>query len=102
MEVSVTRRVQAFVSTCLRHRFDTISKEVLRRCIPEASAHVLNRKSKWQYIGRSLGKDDNSIIGRPKNTWRKTVEEEWRICGETCRELKFWKTCLGYMVKHLY
>jgi hypothetical protein len=59
-------------------------------------------RRKWKWIGHALRKDQSETErqaldwnpqekrrrGRPRTTWLRTVEEEARIAGKTCREVK--------------
>ena len=65
---------------------------------------VLMRRQRWEWIGHTLRKDEkciarkamecNSLIsaesvhGRPRETWRRTVARESKIIGKSWNKLK--------------
>ena len=65
------------------------NEDLLRQCNQDSMATILIRR-RWKWIGRVIRRDEHSITrtarhwtpegkrkcGRPKNTWRRTVEGE--------------------------
>ena len=88
-------KLRSFHTTCLRHILrifwpEKISNEdILWRCQQEDMGLVITKR-RWRWIGHVLRKDPKSIVrtalhwtpegkrrrGRPKTTWRRTVEGE--------------------------
>jgi hypothetical protein len=77
------------------------NEDLLRQCKQENMATILLRR-RWKWIGHVIRKDRNSITrtalhwtpegkrkrGRPKNTWRRTVEGEMKTMNNTWGRVK--------------
>ncbi|RUS70611.1 hypothetical protein EGW08_021624 [Elysia chlorotica] len=80
----------------------TISNEELWRRIEQTPIDIQIKKRKWGWIGHTLRKPPTDItrqslewnpqvkrkVGRPKQTWRISMEAEIRSAGRTWTELK--------------
>jgi hypothetical protein len=103
----ITRRLQLFVNQCLRRimstkRTDKITKEELRRITQQKPIENQMKRRKLNWIGHTLLKEVGAIEktaldwnpqgyrkrGRPKRTWRRTIEDEIRRTGRTWNEVK--------------
>jgi len=101
------RRRQIFVNKCLRRIInikwiDTITNEELWRITEKKSTENQIKRRKWNWIGHTLRKetgarekttlDWNPQVcrrrGRPKRTWRSTIEDKIRSTGRAWNEVK--------------
>ena len=98
--VSSDKRVQSFISKCL-HRIlriwwqNCINNKELWQQTNQLPPPLQIRKRKWTWIGHTLRKDPSSSTrqafkwnpqgkrrrGRPRNTWRRSVEDEMSKAG---------------------
>jgi hypothetical protein len=104
----ITRRLQTFVNKCLRRIMnikwaDKITNEERWRITKEKRIEIQIKKRKWNWIGHTLRKEAGAIEktaldwdpqgyrrrGRPKRTWRRTIEDEIRITGRSWNEVKW-------------
>lgn len=107
---SVTNRLQVFVNRCLRNIFriywpNRITNDELHRRANMEPIDIRIRRLKWSWIGHTLRKEEGCIArkamewnpmgggsrkrGRPRQTWRRTVEGEARAgIGKSWSELK--------------
>ena len=105
--VSTTRRIQTFVNFCLRNilriRYpDVISnQELWERTNQQPIEHEIKRK-RWRWLGHTLRKPAENITrtalkwnpqgkrkrGRPRNTWRRDLEADFRGLGLSWNELE--------------
>ena len=93
----IRRRLQIFLNKCLRQIMnmkwtDKITNEELWRITHQKSIENQIKRRKWNWIGHTLRKETGAIEktaldwnpqgyrrrGRPKRTWRRTVEDEIR------------------------
>ena len=96
------RKLSVFHTKCLR-RIKRIfwpqrisNEELLRQCEQDSMETILMKK-RWRWIGHTLRRDHDHIArvalhwtpegkrkrGRPRNTWRRTVEAEMKAHNET-------------------
>ena len=105
--IAANNKLQAFVNKCLRRIInirwpEKISNEDLwKKCKQQPIAKTIKSR-KYGWIGHTLRREQESIsrqaldwnpqgkrkIGRPKTTWRRTVEREIKEEGKTWREIK--------------
>ena len=86
--------------------YEIISNTELWEAAGETPIILQIRMRKWLWIGPTVRKGDESIQkqqvldwnphgarcrGRAKQTWKKTVLEEARICCKTWSELRCWQ-----------
>ena len=102
-----TDKLQAFVKKCLRHILkirwpDKISNKDLWRTLKQRPIETDVKARKWGWIGHTLRKEKENIarhaldwnpqgkrrVGRPRKTWRRTVEEEAKTAGLTWAQIK--------------
>ena len=80
---------------------DKITNDELRRIIQQKPIEMQIKRRKWNWIGHTLGKEIGAIEktaldwnhqgyrrGRPRRTWRRTIEDEVRGTGKTWNEVK--------------
>jgi len=103
----ITRRLQIFVNKCLRRIMnikwtDTITNEELWRITHQKATDNQIKRWKWNWIGHTLRKETGAIEktildwnpqgyrrrGRPKRTWRRTIEDEIRSTRRSWKEVK--------------
>jgi len=103
----VTRRLQIFVNKCLRlitnmKWTEKITNEELWRITLQKSIENQIKRRKWNWIGHTLRKETGAIQktaldwnpqrysrrGRPKRTWRRTIEDEIRSTRRSWNEVK--------------
>ena len=104
--VSSDKRVQSFVNKCLRRILriwwpNYINNKELWQQTNQLPPPLQIRKRKWTWIGHTLRKDPSSITrqalkwnpqgkrrrGRPRNTWRRSVEDEMSKAGHSWHTL---------------
>ncbi|RUS74162.1 hypothetical protein EGW08_018077 [Elysia chlorotica] len=102
-----TTKLQTFINRCLKYILkvrwpQTISNEELWRRSEQTPIDIQIKKRKWGWIGHTLRKPPTDItrqslewnpqgkrkVGRPKQTWRRSMEAEIRSAGKTWTELK--------------
>ena len=102
----VTRTLQIFVNKCLRRIMnikwtDMIMNEELWRITHQKSVDNQIKRIKWNWIGHTLHKLTGAIEktaldwnpqgyrrrGRPKRTWRRTLEDEIRSTRRSWNEV---------------
>ena len=102
-----THKLQTFVNRCIRNILsirwpEIVSNEELWDRTNQAPIDIEIRKRKWGWIGHTLRKPASNItrqalewnpqgkrkVGRPKQTWRRSIEAETRAAGMTWAELK--------------
>jgi len=102
-----TRRLQIFVNKCLRQITnikwsDKITNEELWRIAHQKSIKNQIKRRKWNWIGHTLRKEAGAIEntaldwnrqgyrrrGRPKRTWRRTIEDEIRSTRRSWKEVE--------------
>ncbi|RUS88701.1 hypothetical protein EGW08_003516 [Elysia chlorotica] len=102
-----TTKLQTFINRCLKYILkvrwpQTISNEELWRRSEQTPIDIQIKKRKWVWIGHTLRKPSTDItrqslewnpqgkrkVGRPKQTWRRSMEAEIRSAGKTWTELK--------------
>jgi hypothetical protein len=107
MTEQMKKELQTFLNRCLRRIInvrwpETISNEDLLRITNQRPIYEELKRRKWKWIGHTLRKLDGAIEkealewnpqgsrrrGRPRGTWRRTVEEELRVTGKTWGEAK--------------
>jgi Reverse transcriptase (RNA-dependent DNA polymerase)/Domain of unknown function (DUF6451) len=103
----ITRRIQGFINRKLRiirrdfwpHRMTT--EELWESCHQIKPAHEV-KKRKWGWIGHTLRRPVDEVSrkalewnpqgkrrpGRPKTTWRRTIQKELEAAGHTWEEVK--------------
>jgi len=104
----ITRRLQISVIKCLRRIMnikwtDKITNEGLWRIIHQKAIDNQIKRRKWNWIGNTLRKETGAIEkktaldwnpqgyrrrGRPKRTWRRTVDDEIRSTRRSWNEVK--------------
>ena len=81
---------------------DKIIKEELWRITKQKPIEIQIQRRKWNWIGHTLRKEAGAVEktaldwnpqgyrrrGRPKRTWRRTIEEEIRNTGRSWHEVK--------------
>jgi len=102
-----TNKLQTFVNRCLRHILnirwpDKISNANLWERTNQNPISQDVKKRKWGWIGHTLRKPADTVtrqaldwnpqgkrkVGRPKQTWRRSVESEAKAAGWTWAQLK--------------
>ena len=102
-----TQKLQTFTNRCLRNILnirwpETISNDQLWTRTRQAPIEIDVRKRKWGWIGHTLRKNASNItrqalewnpqgkrkVGRPKQTWRRSINTEMKAAGMTWAELK--------------
>ena len=102
-----THKLQTFTNRCLRNILnirwpETISNDQLWTRTRQAPIEIDVRKRKWGWIGHTLRKNSSNItrqalewnpqgkrkVGRPKQTWRRSINTEMKAAGMTWAELK--------------
>jgi hypothetical protein len=100
-------KLQTFINRCLRNILnirwpETISNEQLWARTNQTPMETEIKKRKWSWIDHTLRKPECNItrqaldwnpqgkckVGRPKQTWRRSIEAETRAAGMTWAELK--------------
>ena len=103
----VKRKLQTFINRCLHRIFnihwpEIVSNQVLWDKVGEEPVEVQIRRRKWSWIGHTLRKNSDSIErsalewnpqgprhrGRPRGTWRRTVQDEMNKIGKSWNEVK--------------
>ena len=102
-----THRLQTFINRCLRNILnirwpETISNEQLWDSTNQTPVEIEIRKRKWSWIGHTLRKPASNTtrqalkwnpqgkrrVGRPRQTWRRSIETEMKAAGMTWTELE--------------
>ena len=102
-----THKLQTFTNRCLRNILnirwpEVVSNEELWNMSKQAPLETEIKKRKWGWIGHTLRKPATNItrqaldwnpqgkrkVGRPKQTWRRSIEAEMKAAGMTWAELK--------------
>ena len=100
-------KIQSFINKCLRrilriHWPQIISNTDLWRKTRQVPVDVEIRRRKWGWIGHTLRKPHDEIsrqaldwnpqgsrrVGRPNESWRRTVENEIKLQRKTWKEVK--------------
>ena len=103
----LTKRLQIFINKCLRRIMnlkwtDKIKNEELWRITKHKPRQIQTKRRKWNWISHALRKEASAIEktaldwnpqgyrrrGRPKRTWRRTIEDEIRSTGKSWNEVK--------------
>ena len=119
--------LDTFVHTCLRRILKIfwptrISNDEVRSVAGIERVSTQIRKRRWRYIGHVLRKkpdDDQRIAlkwtpdgkrkrGRPRETWRRTVERErgklgfksWEAAGAAARDRQLWRSFIRCPTLH--
>lgn len=104
---TIAKKLQVFINRCLRgilriHWPETITNEELWRRSNQCPVSETVKKRKYGWLGHTLRRAANSVSlqalewnpqgsrkrGRPRMTWRRTIESELREEGKTWREVK--------------
>jgi hypothetical protein len=104
---TITNKIQTFINKCLRHILsirwpDKISNVELWKRTSQSPVSEAIKKRKWGWIGHTLRKPADNVtrqaldwnpqgkrkVGRPKQTWRRSVESEAKAAGMTWTQLK--------------
>ncbi|XP_054279259.1 uncharacterized protein LOC128997645 [Macrosteles quadrilineatus] len=104
---SLTQKLQVFINRCLRKILkiywpEVISNRELWKATDKEPVEIQIKKRKWRWIGHTLRKDPDAVErqalswnpqghrrrGRPRMTWRRTIEEEIRDAGKNWREVR--------------
>ena len=107
MTVNIKKKLQSFINRCLRRILNIywpqcISNEDLWKRTHQNTVDTEILTRKWRWIGHTLRKDQQNITrhalewnppgtrkpGRPKQTWRRTVESELKKIDLTWKEVK--------------
>ena len=102
-----TKKLQSFTNKCLRYILnirwpDIISNASLWEKTNQSPISQDVKKRKWGWIGHTLRKPTDNItrqaldwnpqgkrkVGRPKQTWRRSVESEAKTTGLSWAQLK--------------
>jgi hypothetical protein len=102
-----TKRLQTFINRCLRRIlhlqwYDKITNKELWERTGQQPVEQEIRGRRWGWIGHTLRKPPGSITrqalrwnpqgkrgkGRPRNTWRRELETEYKKAGKTWRDLE--------------
>jgi len=102
-----TKKLQTFVNKCLRNIMkirwpETITNDLLWNHTNQLPIDREIRKRKWGWIGHTLRKPSANItrqalswnpqgnwkVGRPKQTWRRSTDQEIREAGMSWDQLK--------------
>ena len=103
----ISKKLQVFVNRCLRRIMgvwwpEVMSNEELWHITGQLPINTEIKKRKWKWIGHTLRKGEGAVErealewnpqgrrkrGRPKNSWRRTVESEIAGTRMTWREVK--------------
>ncbi len=103
---AATHRLQTFTNRCLRNILkikwqDMITNEELWERTNQPLIEDQIKKRKWTWIGHTLRKPKTTIVnqalrwnpqgqrkpGRPRNSWRRSVEQEGKQQGKTWAEI---------------
>jgi hypothetical protein len=101
----IQRKIQTFVNRCLRYILRIwwpkfIANKDLRKVTRQEDINVEIRKRKFRWLGHTLRKEDGEIPkstlfwnpqgnrkrGRPRNSWRRSVNKE---AGRNWNEVRF-------------
>jgi hypothetical protein len=104
---NLINKIQAFINRCLRrilkiHWPEKISNEELYRKTNQELVKKTVKYHKWSWIGHTCRKPDEDISrqllewnpqgkrrkGRPRNTWRQSVEQEMDRLGKDWKNIK--------------
>ena len=103
---SISRKLQIFINKCLRRIFDIrwpekITNEELWKRANQGPINDIIKKRKYGWLGHTLRRPDNVSCqalewnpqgnrrrGRPKITWKRSVEKEISEEGKSWREIK--------------
>lgn len=104
---TMTRKLQTFINRCLRTIIGirwprVISNEELWKITKQAPVVLTIKDRKWRWIGHTLRKEENDVTrraldwnpqgsrrrGRPRETWRRTVEREIAEEGMSWTQIK--------------
>ncbi|KAF6205810.1 hypothetical protein GE061_019984 [Apolygus lucorum] len=106
VSVAITKRLQVFVNRCLRRIMkiwwpETIRNEELWQLTEQEHIGTEILRRKWRWIGHTLRREDaiekdalewnpqgERRQGRPRISWRRSVEKEARLMGRTWGEVK--------------
>ena len=102
-----TQKLQTFTNRCLRNILnirwpEVVSNEELWNKEKPTPMEMEIKKHKWGWIGQTLRKPVSNItrqalewnpqgkgkVGRPKQTWRQSTDDEIKAAGTTWAELK--------------
>ena len=104
---TTSNKLQVFLNNCLRHILNIqwpekiSNKNLWERTQQDPIIQQITRR-KWRWIGHTLRKPQGDItrqalewnpqgkrrVGRPKATWRRSCEEEMKLCNQTWGQLK--------------
>ena len=99
--------MQTFINICLRAILhikwqDKITNEEIWRRTGQAQAEAQIKRRKWDWLGHTLQKPTSSVVhhalkwnprgkqkrGRPRSTWRRSVETEGQTLGHSWSQLE--------------
>lgn len=100
-------KIQVFINRCLRrimriHWMEFVTNKELWQRAGQTDIKTEIRHRKWKWIGHSLRREGSNTArmvldwnpqgsrkrGRPKMTWRRTIQQEIQRTGRTWREVK--------------
>ena len=100
-------KLQTFIDRCLRNILnirwpEVVSNEQLWDRTSQAPIATDIKKRKWGWIGHTLRKPTSNVtrlapdwnpqgkrkVGRPRQTWRRSIDAEAKAAGKTWAELK--------------
>ena len=100
-------KIQVFVNRCLRRIlgvrwYDKLRNEELWRITAQEPIVQQIKRSKWRWLGHTLRKPADNVTrrglrwtpqgkrkrGRPKTTWRRSIEAEAKVAGLTWGQLE--------------
>ena len=104
---NITNKLQTFINHCLRRILgvfwpNTISNINLWECTKQETVDIQLLRRKWSWNGNTLRRNTTAITkqaltwnpqgkrgrGRPKNTWRRSTEQEFKKKGLTWKQLE--------------
>ena len=107
MTEGVKKKLQTFINKCLRHILrvtwpQKITNQELWARTQEENIDLTIRRRRWKWLGHTLRKPHEHVIrqaldwnpqgkrkrGRPKETWRRTLDKEIKMSGKTWATLK--------------
>ena len=102
-----SKKTQTFINKCLRQIlhlkwFDKVPNTDLWTRANQEPMHVQIRRRKWRWVGHTLRKEPTNLTrqafdwnpqgkrkrGRPKQTWRRSVQDKLKTVGLTWETAK--------------
>ncbi|XP_055387840.1 uncharacterized protein LOC129616286 [Condylostylus longicornis] len=108
IDASYINKIQVYINKCLRIICKVfwpiiITNEELWAITEQKPICTTIKERKWRWLGHTLQKTNNTIskqalewnpqgkrrVGRPRNTWRRTILKEVESSGKTWSEVKY-------------